>query len=303
MDQPEVTSEIMEVATTADNNEVVTDSHATETEETHGEVSHEVTLYAEPVFSIGGFDVTNSLINSWAVVFILVILAIVIARSIKRIPKGIQNAFEIVIEGAMNMADSVTGDRAKTKKIFPFVFIIFIFILLNNWLGLIPGIGSIGFIESGNGESVFIPFFRGGTADLNTTLALALFAVIGANIFGIFIIGAWKHFNKFINIKALIEIPKKIIKEPTIIIVNPIKFFVGIIEIIGEVAKIASLSLRLFGNVFAGEVLLSSMAVIFAFVLPVPFMFLEVIVGLIQALIFAMLMLVYFTIASTAEEH
>lgn len=303
MDQPEATSDIMEIATTAENNEVVADSHEESTAETHGEVAHEITLFAEPIFSVGGFNVTNSLINSWAVVFILVILALVIGKSIRRIPKGIQNAFEIIIEGAMNMADSVTGDRAKTKKIFPFAFIIFIFILLNNWLGLIPGIGSIGFIESGHDKSLFVPFLRGGTADLNTTLALALFAVIGSNVFGIFMVGAWKHLNKYINLKILAEIPKKIRKDPTVIIINPIKFFVGIIEIIGEVAKVASLSFRLFGNVFAGEVLLSSMAVIFAFVLPVPFMFLEVIVGLIQALIFAMLMLVYFTIASTAEEH
>lgn len=118
MDQPEVTSDIMEVATTTENNEVVADSHAEGTVDTHEEVAHEVTLYAEPVLSIGGFNVTNSLINSWIVVFILVILAIAIARSIKRIPKGIQNAFEIIIEGAMNMADSVTGDRAKPRKYF-----------------------------------------------------------------------------------------------------------------------------------------------------------------------------------------
>ncbi|MDP2684860.1 MAG: F0F1 ATP synthase subunit A [bacterium] len=302
MDQTEDITDIKEETTTEEHEEVVigADSQA---EETHEEVAHEVTLFAEPIFNIGGFNVTNSLINSWAVVLILVIMAVVIGRSIKRIPKGIQNAFEIVIEGAMDMADSVTGNREKTKKIFPFVFIVFLFILLNNWLGLVPGIGSIGFIESGHGESIFVPFFRGGTADLNTTLALALCAVIGSNIFGIVMIGAWKHFNKFVNLKALAEIPKKIRKEPTIALVNPIKFFVGLIEIIGEVAKVASLSFRLFGNIFAGEVLLSSMAVIFAFVVPIPFMFLEVIVGIIQALIFAMLMLVYFTIASTAEEH
>ncbi|MFA5134394.1 MAG: F0F1 ATP synthase subunit A [Patescibacteria group bacterium] len=274
-----------------------------EAAETHEEVSHEITLYAEPVFSIGSFEVTNALINSWVVVFLLVVLAMVIRKKIARIPRGIQNAFEIVVEGAMNMADSVTGDRRKTVRIFPFVFAVFIFILLNNWLGLIPGIGSIGFIEEGHGAALFIPFFRGGTADLNTTLALALFAVVGSNVFGMLVVGVWKHINKYIGLKLLAEIPMKIRKEPTVIFVNPIKFFVGIIEIIGEVAKIASLSFRLFGNIFAGEVLLSSMAVIFAFVLPVPFMFLEVIVGLIQALIFAMLMLVYFTIASTAEEH
>lgn len=275
----------------------------TETTTNSDNVTHEVTLYAEPVFNIGKFTITNSLVNSWIVVLIIVLLAIVIRKSIKRIPRGIQNAFEIIVEGAMNMADSVTGDRQKTKKIFPVVFAIFIFILLNNWLGLFPGIGSIGFIESGHGESIFVPLLRGGTADLNTTLALALFAVIASNLFGIIIVGFWKHFNKFVNVKALVDVPRKIRKEPTIAFVNPIKFFVGIIEIIGEFAKIASLSFRLFGNVFAGEVLLTSMAAIFAYAVPIPFMFLEIIVGIIQALIFAMLTLVYFTIASTAEEH
>lgn len=274
-----------------------------ETNNSNTNVTSEVTLYAEPIFHIGGFSVTNTLINSWAVVIIVVLLALVIRKSIKKIPQGIQNAFEIIIEGAMNMADSVTGDRKKTQRVFPIVFGIFIFVLLNNWLGLLPGIGSIGFIERGAHEAIFVPFFRGGTSDLNTTLALAIFAVIGSNLFGVITVGIWKYFNKFVNLRALAQVPVKVKKEPSIAIVNPIKFFVGIIEIIGEVAKVASLSFRLFGNIFAGEVLLSSMALLFAFVLPIPFIFLEIIVGIIQALIFAMLTLVYFTIASTEEEH
>ena len=267
------------------------------------EVSHEPTLFAEPVFNLGNFTVTNSLLNSWITVFIIVLISIIIGKKIKKIPKGFQNYAELILEGAYNMADSVTGSRVKTKKIFPIVFALFIFILINNWLGLVPGIGSIGFIETNNEHQVFVPFFRGGTADLKTTLALALFAVFGSNLFGFITVGIWKYFNKFVNIKALAEIPKKIKKDPAIVFVNPIKAFVGLIEIIGEVAKVASLSFRLFGNIFAGEVLLSAMAVIFAFILPIPFMFLEVIVGVIQALIFAMLTLVYFTIASTEEEH
>jgi len=267
------------------------------------EVSHEPTLYAEPVFNLGGLEVTNSLLNSWLAVIIIIIISLVVGWRVKKIPRGIQNYAEVILEGAMNMADSVTGSRAKTKKIFPITFSIFIFILINNWLGLLPGIGSIGFLTVHEGHSVFVPFFRGGTADLNTTLALALFAVIGSNIFGFLTVGIWKYLNKFINLKAFAEIPKKFRKDPAIIIVNPIKAFVGLIEIIGEVAKVASLSFRLFGNIFAGEVLLAAMAVIFAFVLPVPFIFLEVIVGIIQALIFAMLTLVYFSIASTEEEH
>jgi F-type H+-transporting ATPase subunit a len=106
-----------------------------------------------------------------------------------------------------------------------------------------------------------------------------------------------------VNLKALIEIPKKVLKDPSVLVVNPIKVFVGFIEIIGEAAKIVSLSLRLFGNIFAGEVLLASMAAIFAFGLPIPFLFLEIIVGLVQALIFAMLILIYLTIMTAKEEH
>jgi F-type H+-transporting ATPase subunit a len=265
------------------------------------EVSHEATLFAEPIANVGGFTITNSLITSWATVIILVAFFVLVGKKMKKVPKGIQNIFEIVLEGALNMADTVTGDRKKTEKFLPFAFALFLFVLVNNWLGLLPGIGTIGFIESGHGESVFVPILRGGTADLNTTLALSLFAIISSHIFAVLFIGAWKHFNKFVNLKALAEIPGEFKKDKTIVLVNPIKVFVGILEIIGEFAKIASLSFRLFGNIFAGEVLLASMMAIFAFILPLPFMFLELIVGIIQAMIFAMLTLVFMTIAT--QDH
>ncbi|MBI4091065.1 MAG: F0F1 ATP synthase subunit A [Candidatus Komeilibacteria bacterium] len=265
------------------------------------DIAHEVTLFAEPIFHIGNFTVTNSLLNSWLAVFLLAVLAVVIGRKVKRVPALLQSFAETIIEGGLKMADSVTNSRAKSEKIFPIVFSVFLFILVNNWMGLLPGLGSIGFIEHAEGGSVFVPLFRGATADLNTTLALALFSVVAANIFGIISVGAWNYFNKFVNLKVLGAIPGSLKKEPTAVLVNPITFFVGLIEIIGEIAKVASLSFRLFGNIFAGEVLLSSIAVIFAFGLPIPFMFLEVIVGIIQALIFSMLTLVYFTVA--AESH
>lgn len=270
---------------------------------TKAEVSHEPTLFAEPIFHVGSFSVTNSLLTSWGAVLVLVALSIAIRRQMRLVPRGLQNAFEVVVEGALNMADSVTGDRHKTTRIFPLVFSVFLFILINNWMGLLPGVGSIGFIEREGEHAVFVPLLRGGTADLNTTLALALVSVIGSNLFGILSVGVFKYFNKFVNLKAIADIPMKIRKDPTLVIVNPIKFFVGLIEIIGEIAKIASLSFRLFGNVFAGEVLLGSMAVIFAFLLPIPFILLEVLVGIIQAFIFSMLTLVYFSIASMSEEH
>lgn len=267
------------------------------------EVSHEITLFAEPVFSVGNFTITNSLLNSWIAVLILIVISVALRKSIKEVPRGIQNVFEIVVEGALSLCDQVTNDRKISKRVFPVVFAIFCFILVNNWLGILPGVGSIGFIVAEGGKQTFVPYLRGATADINTTLALAVFAVIGANVFGILSIGLWKMFNKFFNFQGLGQMFTKARKDPTILIVAPINFAVGLIELVGELAKIASLSFRLFGNVFAGEVLLAAMAAIFAFVLPVPFLFLEIMVGFIQALIFGMLTLVYFTIAAQDHSH
>ena len=266
------------------------------------EIVTENTLFSEQIFKINNFPITNSLLNTWLVVLAVIIFSLFLKTKIKLVPRGLQNAVEAAIEMLSGIFDSVTGSREKTLKYFPFVLSFFVFILLNNWLGLLPGVGSVGAVVSEHGEKLFIPFFRGGTADLNTTLALATVGVVFSHIFSVMAIGSWKYINKFINFKALIEIPKKVIKEPTILIVNPIKVFVGLIEIIGEFAKVASLSFRLFGNIFAGEVLLAAMAAILAFGLPIPFMFLEVIIGLIQAFIFSVLILAYITM-NTAAEH
>jgi F-type H+-transporting ATPase subunit a len=275
--------------------------------ETHSdEISHEITLFAEPVFYYKNFTITNALLTSWVVVIIILILSILIKLKLKEVPGKIQNAFEIIIDGALSLCDQVTNNRALSVKIFPIAISVFFFILINNWLGLVP-LGGFGFIEQGEHGLAFIPFLRGGTADINTTLALAIMAVIGANIFGIFSLGLWKTFNKYVNLKVLGSVFTKIRKEPAIIIIAPVTFFVGLIEIVGEFAKIASLSFRLFGNVFAGEVLLASMAAIIAYIVPIPFLFLEILIGIIQALIFSMLLVVYFTISATDhddhEEH
>jgi F-type H+-transporting ATPase subunit a len=267
------------------------------------EIIHENTLYAEPIAHIGSFTITNSLANSLVALIIIVVLVSLVSRKIKKVPTGIQNALEMIIEGFLDLFDSVTGDRKRSLKFAPLVLAFFFFILINNWMGILPGVGSIGQVVSEGGKNFFIPYLRSGTADLNTTLALATIGVVISHILGVMSVGAWNYLNKFINFKALLEIPKKVMKDPTILIINPIKVFVGFIEIISELAKVASLSFRLFGNVFAGEVLLASMSAILAFGLPLPFLFLEVLVGLIQALIFAMLILTYLTINTTAEEH
>ncbi len=271
------------------------------------EASHEVTIYAEPIFHVSNFQITNSLITSWVSVLVLVLFFLAIRFSLKKVPGKLQNVFEVMLEGALSLCDQITNDRKISEKIFPVVFAVFMFILVNNWVGLIPLVGSMGFYALHEGHNVFVPLLRAGTADINTTLSLALMAVVGSNIFGVIIIGGWKMFNKYVNIQALFDIFKKIKKDKSVLILSPISVFVGLLELVGEMAKVASLSFRLFGNVFAGEVLLVSMTAIFAYIVPGPFLFLEVFVGLVQALIFSLLTAVYFTIASQDhsehEEH
>jgi F-type H+-transporting ATPase subunit a len=263
------------------------------------ELKHEQTLFAEPVMHIGSFPVTNALVTSWASVLIIIAIAVALRLSIKKIPGKLQHVFEVVIEEGLKLADQVTNDRRISERAFPFVISFFFFILISNWIGLLPIMG-LGIVEHGD---TFIPFLRSGTADLNGTIALAVTSVICANVFGVVTIGGWKMFNKYVNLKALGGIFTKIKKDPIIIMVAPVTFAVGLIEIVGEFAKMASLSLRLFGNVFAGEVLLASMGAIMAYAVPIPFIFLEVFVGVIQAFIFAILTLVYFTIAAQDHDH
>lgn len=264
--------------------------------------SHETTLFAEPIISIGSFTITNSLLTAWIAVLVIVCISFVIRRSVKKVPGTFQGIFEVLLEQALSLADLVTNSRTLSLKIIPIAFSIFVFVLVNNLLGFFPGVGSIGFIQEHGGHDVLVPLFRGGTADVNTTLALGLISVLGANIFGAIAIGTWKTINKYININVLLSIPKKIKKEPTVLILAPIHFFVGIFEIVGEIGKVASLSFRLFGNIFAGEVLLMSMSLLVAYAVPIPFLFLEVFVGFIQALIFGLLTIVYFTIAASSHD-
>ncbi|HRY63662.1 MAG TPA: F0F1 ATP synthase subunit A, partial [Patescibacteria group bacterium] len=211
-------------------------------------------------------------------------------------PKGVQNFGEYIIETLLGFIDSVTHNRKKSEKFLPIVGTIFVFILILNWMGQLPGTGTIGWWEVKEGQRILVPFLRPGTSDLNTTLALAVFAVIGTHIFGIAAVGFFKHLNKFFNFGGLVKALKTL--NPLKIFTAIVNFFIGLIEVFSEVAKTVSLSLRLFGNVFAGEVLLTVMASLVAYLVPIPFMFLELLVGIVQATIFAMLTLVFMEVAT-----
>lgn len=256
-------------------------------------------LVAEPIFHIGTFPVTNTYINSWIAVVFFVVIGYVLRNRVAMIPTGIQNVAEGILEFLLGYIDNVTHDRKKSLRFLPIVGGLFLFILFSNWIGLFPGMGSIGRNLLVEGRAELVPIFRPANTDLNMTLAMAILAVVGSHILGIVAIGFWKYANKFIKLGDLVG---SLRKGGVSIMVACIEFGVGLIEIFSEVAKMVSLSLRLFGNVFAGEILLTVLASLVAYLVPLPFMFLELLVGLIQATVFAMLTLVYLTMA-TAEIH
>lgn len=263
-------------------------------------------LAAETLFHLGPIPITNSLINTTLTMVGFIIFAFVLQSQIRKTyphnfaPKGLLNLFEAIIEILYSYFDQVTGSRAKTNKFLPIVGTFFFFILLSNWMGLMPGTGSIGIWQLHHGEVALIPLFRPSNSDLNMTLAMAVFAVSLSHFFGIITIGFFKYLNKFIKLKDVFT--AVISFNPVKILVAVIEFFVGLIEVFSEIAKMVSLSLRLYGNIFAGEVLLTVIAGLLALFVPLPFMGLELIVGLIQAVVFAMLTLVYLNMA-TAEIH
>jgi F-type H+-transporting ATPase subunit a len=241
-----------------------------------------ISLRAEQIFRIGSFPVTNSVLLAFIAVVLLAAIAITLNRRMAMVPTGMQNIAEMVIEGALGLMDSVLGTRQKSEKYLPLVLTIFFFVLFSNWLGLLPGVGSILIIN--NGASV--PLLRSPASDLNFTLALALIAVTLINALSIAAVGLKSRLSVFFNFKS------------------PVDFFIGILELISEFAKIISFSFRLFGNVFAGEVLLAIMAFLVPYLVPLPFMFLEIFVGFIQAFIFGMLTLVFIAIGTShGEDH
>lgn len=246
----------------------------------------EIAIAAETVTHVLGIPVTNSLLASLLTTVVLVTISYFATKNLKEIPKGIQNILEFAVESLYNMIQDVTKDKDMTYKFYPIVATIFLFVMTSNWMGLLPGFSTIGLKEeTASGHEVVVGFFRSANSDLNSTIALAVVSVLSIQFMGIAVLGFAKYGKKFINFSS------------------PIAFFIGILEIVSEVAKMISFSFRLFGNVFAGEVLLTVIMTIAPFIAPVPFFALELFVGAIQALVFAMLLLVFLNTATMAEEH
>lgn len=251
-----------------------------------------ISLAAEPIFHIGSFPVTNTLMVGWVITAVLIILALAVRRSIKDVPSRLQNAAETILELLLGMIDGVTHDREKTRKFFPVVATIFIAVIASNWVELVPGLGSIGIWEEHHGKNILIPFIRSSSADLNFTAAIAIVSFVAVQFFGVAALGFRHYSGKFFVAPW---------KKPYVI-----GSFVGILEFISEFSKVISFTFRLFGNIFAGEVLLLVVGTLVPYIVPLPFLALEIFVGFVQALVFSMLTLVFLTGATAAhggEEH
>lgn len=241
-----------------------------------------ISLTAEKLFSIGGLSITNSLLTTWIVMVILVIFSIICTRKLSLVPGNAQQLAEIVVDGIYNLFSTILHEN--TKRFFPLIGTYFLFIIMLNWSGLLPGVGTVGINKLLEGHEVFVPLFRSGTADLNTTLALALIAMLVIQVAGLKTLGA-AYLKKFLNFT------------------NPIYFFVGVLDIISELSRVISFAFRLFGNIFAGEVLLTVIAFLMPVFAPLPFLGLELFVGFIQALVFSMLTAVFLSLATSKTTH
>jgi F-type H+-transporting ATPase subunit a len=245
-----------------------------------------ISITPEVLFRVFGLPITNTLLTSWLVVALLSVSVIALYYTTLRrrslsAPKRAQNLLEYIVESLLDLMASMAGNRALAEQYFPFVITIFLYILISNWIGLLPGVGSIGLAE---GDHI-IPFFRSVYTDLNMTLALSLLTVVGSHILGLRALGARRHLNKYFTLKS------------------PLAAYTGVLELISEISKILSLAFRLFGNVFAGEVLLVIITFLAPYLAPAPFLAMELFVGLIQALIFALLAMVSFATAVAVPEH
>lgn len=263
----------------------------------------------EVISHLGPLPVTNTLIHTLIVDGILVGTAIFLSKRIKEHPDALQNIVEYILEGIYNLTESIATSKKAVKAIFPYVATFFLFIFISNFTGLLPGVGTIGFFpqEKTTAESQitktenlesngikeeekenkseehaeeFVPLLRGATSDINTTLALALLSVLATHGLSIKLTGWKDYLGRYFSL-------------------NPVNLYVGLLELVAEGMKIISLSFRLFGNIFAGEVALHTIAGLFAFLAPLPFLLLESIVSVVQALVFSILTLVFMSILTT----
>ena len=240
-----------------------------------------VVLAPERLGTFFGVPITNTLVTSWVVMLLLTLLAVIIGRNVKLVPSRFQVLLEELFGFVYDYIAETLESRDMARRFFPYLTTIFLFIFTSNLIEFTPGIGSLGFFGPGG---AFTALFRSVNTDLNVTLMLAILSFFVIEITGIVTIGVLKYAGKFVNFHSVIG------------------FIVGIIELFSEIARVIAFSFRLFGNVFAGEVLMLVVIYFLPLVAPVPIMVFELFVGFVQAAIFALLTLFFIKLAIT-EPH
>lgn len=286
MTVPATTEENTEVfAPATESDAPVTKTQSTEASElisTEDSPAPHIVLAPEIIGHIGPLPVTNTLMVSWLVMAIIIVLSLLATRKMAMVPVSkLQNLLELIIDAGYKLTKDMAHDKAKV--FFPIVMTFFLFIFVANIVGLFPGFATIGLNQVHDGNEVFVPLLRSINSDLNMTLALALISAALTHYFAVKYLGLKDYLKKWFSL-------------------NPIFLFVGLLELVSEVTKVISLSFRLFGNIFAGEVVLATISSLFAFVVPLPFYFLELIVAFVQAAVFMMLTLVFMTLLSEKHE-
>lgn len=232
-----------------------------------------VALSAEKLGTLFGIPITNTLVTTWIVVAVLLLITFLTRNRLKMIPSRVQALFETMFEFVYDYVAETLGSRDLARRFFPLLMTIFIFVLFLNWFEFLPGVGSITYHEH--------PLFRGANTDLTVPLVLALVSFFVIEITGILAIGAWKYGSKFIQ-------------NP---LTSPVGFAIGLIELIGELVRVVSLSFRLFGNILAGAVIISVATFFAPYGAPSVLMLFEVFIGFLQAAIFALLTLFFIKLA------
>ena len=259
---------------------------------------HHLSQKAVEIARLFGFPITNSMLVSWVAALFLIIFAQLATRKMEQIPSGAQNFLEWLIESLYNFLEGLLGKHL-VERTFWFFATVFIFILFTNWIGLIPGVGTIGWgHQTAHGFVVDQPLLRGANADVNLTLAMALV------FFACWFVWAIQEVGPIGFLKELFA-PKGESAGALRIVLAIVFFVVGCLEIISILFRPVSLSFRLYGNIFAGENMLETMSRLvpgFGWLLPVPFYFLELLVGLVQALVFMLLTAVFTLLICQHEE-
>jgi F-type H+-transporting ATPase subunit a len=254
-----------------------------------------------PFFGIGSLPISNTLLSTWLSIIIVLVFGFVAKRNLSLVPKGVAHFFEWIFDLILGLCEEVAG-QVKGRKFFPIVCTIFLFVLTSNYLELIPGVESIGTINDPNvtpflgfllytkaDSNHITPWLRPATTDLNLTIGLAIISVVITQIYGFRMLGPKLQLGRYFTLRD-----------------GVIGIFVGLLEAILELARVVSFSFRLFGNVFAGDVLLLVIAFLVPALGPIPFLLLETLVGLVQAFVFAMLTLVFLSLGTSAhggEDH